>query len=100
MGIFVTLKNPSNVGAKIFALKEEWKHQAVYCDSGHCPCFDGGDAGTGADIAVNAHCNTNTDNVTTFGSAYTNDTGVDGNRVFMNSPNFKVKEIEVFEITA
>jgi hypothetical protein len=34
-----------------------------------------------------------------FGYTYTNDTGLDGKMFFTGSKNFKVKEIEVFEIT-
>jgi hypothetical protein len=34
-----------------------------------------------------------------FGDVYTNDTGLDGATFFTGSRNFKVREIEVFEIT-
>jgi hypothetical protein len=33
-----------------------------------------------------------------FGDTYTNDTGIDGKVFLAGSENFKVKEIEVFEI--
>jgi hypothetical protein len=45
------------------------------------------------------NCNANTDSQTKLGPVYTNDTGLDGRTVFTGSWEFKVKEIEVFEIT-
>jgi hypothetical protein len=45
-------------------------------------------------------CNTNSDSRTSdFGCTYANDTRRDGKTVFTGSGNFKVKEIEIFEIT-
>jgi hypothetical protein len=45
------------------------------------------------------NCNTNTSNYTNLGTAYVNDTGIDGKAVFTGEYNFTVKEIEVFTIT-
>jgi hypothetical protein len=72
------------------------KHGAIDCDSEWGPCF--GYFG-GCDIAVSDNCNTNTDSYTCLGICYTNDTGLDKNVVFTGSWKFRVKEIEVFEIT-
>jgi hypothetical protein len=87
-----TLKNPHNFPARRFALKAENKGEAIRCDSLWGPYF--------RDIHVAHNCNANTDSVTwRFGSAYTNDTGLNGMTFFTGSDNFIVKEIEVFEIT-
>jgi hypothetical protein len=87
-----TLKNPHNVPARRFALKAEKKDEAIFCDSGRGPDF--------CDICVWDNCNTNTNSFTfNFGISYTNDTGLDGKTFFTGSETFKLKEIEVFEIT-
>jgi hypothetical protein len=86
-----TLKNPHNIPARKFALKAEKKQSAIYCDSARGPCFYG--------MGVYDDCNANTDSYTDLGHTYTNDTGLDGRTVFTGSEYFKVKEIEVFEIT-
>jgi hypothetical protein len=104
-----TLKNPHNIPARKFALMADQKDVAIFCDSERGPCF-------GEDMAVADNCNANTDSYTSlgwaygncnantesrtnFGDAYANDTGRDGRTVFTGSRTFKVKEIEVFEIT-
>jgi hypothetical protein len=86
-----TLKNPHNIPARKFALKAEKKQFAIYCDSARGPCF--------GDMAVWDNCNANTESWTGLGDVYANDTGLDGMTVFTGSYSFKVKEIEVFEIT-
>jgi hypothetical protein len=87
-----TLKNPHNVPARRFALKNEHKDKAILCSFEYGPYFPGG-------IAVFDDCNANTDNVTKFfGETYTNDTGLNGKTFFTGSKYFRVKEIEVFEI--
>jgi hypothetical protein len=50
-------------------------------------------------MGVSDDCNANTSSFTYLGLAYYNDTGLDGKMVFTGSNLFKVKEIEVFEIT-
>jgi hypothetical protein len=92
-----TLKNPHNIPAKRFALKAEEKNRAIYCASICGPCFGGY---SGRSIAVQNNCNMDAKNHTRFfGDAYTNDTGLDNKIVFTGSQDFKVGEIEVFEIT-
>jgi hypothetical protein len=87
-----TLKNPHNISARRFALKAGKKREAIWCDSARGPRF--------YDIAVSDHCNVSTNSFTfAFGTRYTNDTGLDGMTFFTGSRWFKVKEIEVFEIT-
>jgi hypothetical protein len=87
-----TLKNPHNVPALIFALKAEKQDKAICCYSSCGPNF--------GDIAVFDNSNANTDSGTwRFGYHYTNDTGRVGQTFFTNSHEFKVKEIEVLEIT-
>jgi hypothetical protein len=90
-----TLKNPHNIPARRFALKAEEKWRAIYCDSKWGPCF-GDDLG---DIYVSDNCNAGTRSLTSLGSVYTNETGVDEKTVFTGSSYFRAKEIEVFEIT-
>jgi hypothetical protein len=88
-----TLKNPHNVPARRFALKAEKKHAAISYDSHWGPRFYAG-------IGVSDNCNTNTENYTQLDGCYMNNTGLDNRRFFTGSPNFQVREIEVFEITA
>jgi hypothetical protein len=91
-----TLKNPHNIPARRFALKAERKHQAIRCDSKYGPGFGIGNA----DICVYDNSNADTYSYTRLGNTYTNDTGLDSKIVFTRSSEFKLKEIEVFEITA
>jgi hypothetical protein len=73
-------------------LKAKEKRQAISCDSICGPHF--------WDIGVFDNCDTNANSYTKyFGGSYTNDTGLDGNTFFTGSRPFRVKEIEVFEIT-
>jgi uncharacterized coiled-coil protein SlyX len=88
-----TLKNPHNFPAKTFALKSEEKAKAIDCRSSYGPCF-------GFDIWVTNNCNGTYDSDSlTFGASYNNDTGLKKERFFTGAGNFKVQEIEVFEIT-
>jgi hypothetical protein len=91
-----TLKNPHNIPAMKFALKPERKEYAIRADSSLGPIFGGG-----CDLAVYSQCNTNTSSHThCIGDTYTNNSGVANDKLFTGSAYFKVKEIEVFEITA
>jgi hypothetical protein len=87
-----TLTNPHNFPARGFALKAETKEWAISCYSGRGPIFCG--------IGVFNDCNTNISSwAYSFGTCYTNDTGLDGKTFFTGSEYFKVKENEVFKIT-
>jgi hypothetical protein len=87
-----TLKHPHAFPATKFALKAEKKERAIICHSDWCPHF--------YDISVLSDCNANTKSITyLFGHSYANDTDLDGRTFFTGSEHFKVKEIEVFEIT-
>jgi hypothetical protein len=92
-----TLKNPHNIPARKFALKAEKKQSAIKGGFWWGPIF--GDN----EIAVCSNCNAQisplTNTGTNLGHAYTNDTGLDGNKIFTGSKKFQVREIEVFEIT-
>jgi hypothetical protein len=83
-----TLKNPHNIPPRRFALKSEPKRPAIYCDFNWGPHF----CGIGVSNLRNCCW-------TELGLAYTNDTGLDGKMVFTGSHRFRVREIEVFEIT-
>jgi hypothetical protein len=86
-----TLKNPHNFAGRRFPLKGGQTDKAILCSSSYGPHF--------CDFGVSNDCDTTTNSYTShFGSSYANDTGVDGSSVFTGSGNFKVKEIEVFEI--
>jgi hypothetical protein len=89
-----TLKNRHNVPARRFALNAEKNNGAIICPSNFGPNF-------GADIWVWDACNAIMNSSTFyFTGSYINDTGLDSTKLFTNSLNFQVKEIEVFEITA
>jgi hypothetical protein len=90
------LKNPHNIPAKRFALKDEKKYGAICCDARYGPYF--GD-GFSSDMFVSDNCNTNTGSWTQLGRSYINDTELNNQIVFTGSLYFKVEEIEVFEIT-
>jgi hypothetical protein len=73
-------------------LKAEKKDEAIGCDSDCGPHF--------GDIGISENCNANARNLTrSFGTSYTNGTGLGGETFFTGSICFKVKESEVFEIT-
>jgi hypothetical protein len=88
-----TLKNPHNIPARKFVLNAEKKDLAIVCASKWGPIFGFGD------IFVSDNCNANSDSCTFFGLSDINDIGLDGETVFAGSLRFKVKEIEVLEIT-
>jgi hypothetical protein len=68
------------------------KDKAIFCHPQRGPHF--------LDISVFDNCNANTDSFTCdFGRSYTNDTGLDGKTFFTGPERFKVKKIEVFEVT-
>jgi hypothetical protein len=87
---FFTLKNPHNLPARRFALKNEGKSVAVHCDSLSGPSF--------VDICVCENRNANASTGSYLGRSYANDTGLDGQTVLTGSRYFAVREIEVFEI--
>jgi hypothetical protein len=84
-----TLKNPHNVPPRIFMLKAEKKDSAIICHSELGPDF--------RDITVSDSCDQNLRSFTSRGINYTADTGL--GVFFTHSQYFRVKEIEVFEIT-
>jgi hypothetical protein len=114
-----TLKNPHNVPARRFALRDEKMGGAIQCCSDSGPVFgwnigfltdddsdeyeyDDNDNDIDLrwnDISVSNNCNTHTCSFAWLGASYNNDTGLDGITFFTGSKTFQVKEIEVFEIT-
>jgi hypothetical protein len=102
-----TLRNPHGVPPRKFALKEEMKGSAIYCNS-HC-CADSAEC----DIHVSDNCNntqtmisacrySRNSSCTRIGTLYEGDTAYANDTqfkfVFTGHEEFKVKEIEVFEI--
>jgi hypothetical protein len=90
-GFLFNLKNPRNSAPQRFRLSSG--SNAIYCNASYGPTF-----GSGHDIYVSNGCNANTSSYTSFGNAYVNDTGIQGNQVLAGEYNFTVKEIEVFAI--
>jgi hypothetical protein len=87
-----TLKNPHNVPARKFGLEKYMKPSSIICDRQCGANFH--------DLVVSDRCNENRDSrVEHFGYTYINDTGLEGKRFFAGSPEFQVKEVEVFELT-
>jgi hypothetical protein len=88
-----TLKNPRNVPPRRFALSSTTEVPAIYCRSDWGPSFN--------DIGVKGNCDRNTDSYTSFfGSHYTADSVLNADVFFTGAKDFRVEEIEVFEITA
>jgi hypothetical protein len=88
-----TLKNLHGFPARKFALKAENKDQAIGCYPALGPLFGGGGY---SDIRVAPESDSDTHN---FGRSYTNDTGLDGYTFFTGSAEFRMREIENFEMT-
>jgi hypothetical protein len=91
-----TLRNPHGVPPRKFALKEEKKGSAICCKSDRCAGF--GYCSAGWQLVV---CSNYTSSHALIGSrwwdtTYENDTRFEH---FTREEYFKVKEIEVFEIT-
>jgi hypothetical protein len=84
------IKNPHNLGTRIFPLKREMKHAATMGCKVCGPHFSG--------IRVLDKCNTHMDNDALLGNCYINNTGLDGHTVFTGSGKFQVMEIVVFEV--
>jgi hypothetical protein len=87
-----TLRNPHSFRARRFALNREGKGWAIYRRPKRGPNFN--------DIWFCENCNASSNNYTSLGPTYTNDTGLEGQLFFTGLVRFQVKEIEVFQITA
>jgi hypothetical protein len=85
-----TLKNPHNCPPRKFWLRADMKDKAIGCLAAWGPHF--------CDIRISDNCRSGTSQTWSFGSTYTNDTGLDGRTFFTRSQEFTVKEIEVFQI--
>jgi hypothetical protein len=83
------LKNPHNFPVRKFALKAE-RDWAICCDSWRGPHF--------WDMGVSDNCNANTHSFSHLDLSYANGTVLAGETVLTGSFQFRVKEIEVFEI--
>jgi hypothetical protein len=96
-----TLRNPHGVPPRKFALRAERKHNAISLYFGYCAAF-GDTVLAECDIAVSNNCNANRDSYTHFGTrwferVYANNSTFQD--LFTGGEHFRVKEIEVFEIT-
>jgi hypothetical protein len=93
MSFLFTLKNPYNIGPRIFEIKPDQKQYAIGCYAGYGPRF-------GGDIRVYDNCNANNNSYTYgFGNIYNNNTGLDRNTFFTGAQHFTANEIEVFDVT-
>jgi hypothetical protein len=89
-----TVKNPHNLPARRFPLKATEKAQAIFCAEGTGASF------SFEDLSVSEKSDENTESTTcSVGVVYLKDTELKGERVFMGSEHFQVKEIEVFQLT-
>jgi hypothetical protein len=91
-----TLRNPHCVPPRKLTLKKENKEKAIFCDSNFCGGF-----GRRCDLVARDNCNNN-DSYARIGSywgnaAYEND--IRFVYFLTRAETFRVKEIEVFEIT-
>jgi hypothetical protein len=87
-----TLKNPHSIPARIFPLNLDKKERGIGCSSFWGPCF--------CEICIGDNCNTSRFNSAQFKGSddvYRNDSDVAV--VFTRKAPFRVKDIEVFEIT-
>jgi hypothetical protein len=91
-----TLKNQHKTPARKFALKAERNQFAIQCACSYGPIFGGCYR---SDIGVCNDCNAKNNSYTCLGEADTNDTGLEDTIFFAGFQSFKVREIEVFEIT-
>jgi hypothetical protein len=86
-----TLRNPHKLAPRTFALKRGYENWAIWCGPIWGPHLN--------DIYVCDGCQSRNESGTAhFGSAYNNDTGLDGKTLLTGAPTFRVKEIEVFAI--
>jgi hypothetical protein len=93
-GFVFTLDNPNHLQPKIFPLKEGQKKKAICCRGSAGPIFGG------YDICIADKCNEDEVSYSNWlGYSYENDTGIPGTEVLAGKRNFKVSEIEVFEVS-
>jgi hypothetical protein len=85
-----TLKNPHNISMRRCLLKPERKNMAITCSSLCGPNFN--------DLFVSDNCKANTESFSELDFNYTKNDRKAGSEIFTGSKNFKVQEIEVFEI--
>jgi uncharacterized coiled-coil protein SlyX len=95
-----TLRNPHGVPPRKLALRKEMKEYAIVCDSDCCAVF--GDCSVGCQLIARNNCNCNEESCARIGSYYRDTTYENDTRFrdfFTREMMFRVKEIEVFEIT-
>jgi hypothetical protein len=89
-----TLTNPHQLPPRTFALTREKEHVAIQCMSDWGPNFH--------EIGISNLSNENDESFAYFDGSedsYINDSNVDGRTLFTGSEQFRVKEIEVYEIS-
>jgi hypothetical protein len=91
-----SLNSPFLRDPKVFPLKVERKHEAIYCGAAYSAVF-GWNNGC-PDILVYNSCNSRSNYYHGFGTAYNNNTSLDGKTFLDGGANWSVREIEVFEI--
>jgi hypothetical protein len=89
-----TLKNPHNVPAQQFRLKEEEKWRAINCFRWRGRAF-----GHGCDLFVPHNWDSTADSVSNLGRAYIDNASLNGRIFFAGAADCTVKEIEVFEVS-
>jgi hypothetical protein len=94
-----TLKNPHNIPARTFLMKPEQKLYAMCCHSTGCLVWIGHYGAIGILPDCNSNSKSHNDGFGHSSSSFVNDTGLDGKTLFTGKSNFRVKELEIFELT-
>jgi hypothetical protein len=97
-----TLNNPHRLPPQRFHLLPSQQGSAVVCRGCVGSFFDWSGPfafGRGHDIIVSENCDENRASYSALGTTYANDTGVNGKLLLAGSRYFKVREIEVFELS-
>jgi hypothetical protein len=91
-GFQFTLRNPHGTKPMIFPIKEERKENAIYCSADRGPHI--------GNTYVCNECNVRPDSYSCgFGDVFRNTTDLDGKTFLTGWTHFRVKELEVFELT-
>lgn len=91
-----TLKNPHNIPPSKFNMKKEWLNHSICCDKSLGPIFGCND------IRIENECNIRNNSFSYYdfqpGEYCFNDTTGKKRLLFTGEKNYKVKEIEVYNI--
>jgi hypothetical protein len=89
-----TVRNPKGIRPRIFPLRPEERHHAIYCGPTKGPEFGAGMAGYG-DLAIRSDADRSETSSTALGYSYA---GVDDPQILTGRERFMVRDVEVFEV--